>query len=308
MNNYCTNCGEKLHKDDLVCKKCNTPVVEIPKEYLALQKEKNKKLIRKIILIIVGVISIIFIIIGLIKFFKANKMKKDLVIPYIEENYSVDDYKIIYSNSGKCIVSGECRDSQVRGCALSGCEEYEYLEDEKCTAYYFKFTDAVRDKTTIITVVDRKDTQYVVEGENIYGRRRVNYGNKYDDTASYFPYKSEPISIERPSVIKLASKSPEIQNTMEGTPLYSSNNLKMKIKLNKERYEIGKYQVSIFYLNKNLVEIGKCDVDISFSHGKQFDEYECDIKESDLYNNTFNNIKYYQYEIKSSYTGGDASE
>ena len=34
MNNYCTNCGNKLKENDLMCNKCKEAVVDLKKDYL----------------------------------------------------------------------------------------------------------------------------------------------------------------------------------------------------------------------------------------------------------------------------------
>ena len=52
MNNYCTNCGEKLEKNDLVCNYCNVPIVDLPYNYYYISPEKKEKT-RKILTIIV---------------------------------------------------------------------------------------------------------------------------------------------------------------------------------------------------------------------------------------------------------------
>ena len=43
MNNYCTNCGEKLSEDDIVCSKCGCPVVALPEGYVPIKNKSKKK-------------------------------------------------------------------------------------------------------------------------------------------------------------------------------------------------------------------------------------------------------------------------
>ena len=63
MNNYCTNCGEKLSEDDIVCSKCGCPVVALPEGYVPIKtkarRNKNSKIV-KICVIVAASILIIF--------------------------------------------------------------------------------------------------------------------------------------------------------------------------------------------------------------------------------------------------------
>ena len=42
MNNYCTNCGKKLGIGEIVCKRCHTPIVDIPDEEKAFLKNNKR--------------------------------------------------------------------------------------------------------------------------------------------------------------------------------------------------------------------------------------------------------------------------
>ena len=182
MNNYCTKCGKELEKDELVCKNCNTPIVELPYNYEYKSPEKRKKT-RKI-LIIVGIclLSVFFFCFGkaAINEIKINKLKKEYVESYIKENYGNLNYSIKYESSGKCIISGDCYVDYVGGCESGGCQEYEYLDENDCKSYYFD----VKNNTNqfIITVVDRNNVISVVEGRNIYGTDKENNELSYNSS------------------------------------------------------------------------------------------------------------------------------
>ena len=52
MNNYCTNCGNKLNKKDIKCDNCGTAVIDLS----YLKRKKNTKTIAIVFGIIVLVI------------------------------------------------------------------------------------------------------------------------------------------------------------------------------------------------------------------------------------------------------------
>ena len=106
MNNYCTNCGKKLEKDDLICKNCNTPIIDIPHNYNK-KKEKTKKTLIKIGKYMLFIVAFFLTIIFINKI-KINKLQKEYVEPYLKEHYSNLNYSIKYNYSGKCIISGNC--------------------------------------------------------------------------------------------------------------------------------------------------------------------------------------------------------
>ena len=171
MNNYCTNCGKKLEKDELVCKKCNTPIVDLPHDYVytSPEKEKRNKNIFKIFLIInFCLLIIIFLILGVKgnEKHKVNNLQKRYVEPYLNKNYGSGNYSVRYDSSGKCIISGNCyrNDSCNFG---GGCQEYEYLDRAQCKSYYYYVNTTHKD--FVVTVVKKKNNISVVEGRNIYG-------------------------------------------------------------------------------------------------------------------------------------------
>ena len=171
LNNYCTNCGKKLGKNDLVCKSCNTPIVDIPDNYQ--YKSPLRKKSRKIILVILGIVAFtisVSLTKEIITRVQAYKFLKKYVNPYLEKTYKNEKYKVKYDSMGKCIISGNCHYDPLGGCDGGLCKEYEYLSKYECKAYYFKVE--MSDKKLLLTLVDKNDETYVVEGENIYGENK----------------------------------------------------------------------------------------------------------------------------------------
>ena len=174
MNNYCTNCGKKLEKNELVCKNCNTSIIDLPYNYV--YKSPKKKKMQKNILIIIGVCILCFLVFSfskkIIEKVKIDKLQKNYVEPYLERNYSNVNYSIKYDSSGKCIISGDCYFDPSMGCDGHVCHQYEYLNENECKSYYYHIKtddDIDADNEFIITVFNKDDLYSVVEGKNIYG-------------------------------------------------------------------------------------------------------------------------------------------
>lgn len=175
MNNYCTNCGNKLEIDDLVCKTCNAPIIELPYNYdykSPEKKERTRKTLTIICICLLCVITFCFAK-GVINKIKVSKMQKEYVEPYLKENYSNLNYSIKYDSSGKCIVSGDCYFDPAMGCDGGACREYTYLDKNDCKSYYYSIKSDT--KEFILTVVDRNNQFSVVEGKNIYGKDKENH-------------------------------------------------------------------------------------------------------------------------------------
>ena len=169
MNNYCTNCGNKLGSSDLVCKNCDTPVVDLPIGYefkSKTQKANDKKSLKKIILIILFIVIIPFLRI-VFEEVKIEFLKNKYLVPYIKEKYYVNNPDIKFTEAGRCIISGECYFNFGSGCDQSYCEPYKYLNRFKCKSYYFDFY--YYGENHILTVFKKEGSYYVVEGKNIYG-------------------------------------------------------------------------------------------------------------------------------------------
>ncbi|MDD6879521.1 MAG: hypothetical protein PUD59_04775 [bacterium] len=177
MNNYCTNCGTKLEKNELVCKNCNIPIVDLPYNYKYKSPERRKKIKRNLIIISVCTLFIVAFIFSknIIKKIKVNKLQREYVEPYLKENYASLNYSVKYVSSGQCIISGECSSNLFSGCEGGYCEEYEYLDKKDCKSYYYSVkTDTESFKITVFN----KDNKFtVVKGVNIYG----DYQNTIDD-------------------------------------------------------------------------------------------------------------------------------
>lgn len=88
MNNYCTNCGEKLNKDIKKCQKCNTLVIDIYRSEKELKKKEEIKKAVRTIAMIFGVIAFLV----LIKITKIYILKQKFVIPYVENTMKLNNY------------------------------------------------------------------------------------------------------------------------------------------------------------------------------------------------------------------------
>lgn len=170
MNNYCTNCGQKLKKNELVCSNCNTPIVEIPYNYEYISPTRKK--VQIIILILIGGLVLGFMGYNLAKSIvqkvRINKLQKNYVEPYLKEKFPDKDYDIKYDSSGRCITSGDCAFDPVRGCDGGSCNEYTYLDN--CISYYYSVT--IDGKIYTITLSNKDNIYLINEGKNIYGENK----------------------------------------------------------------------------------------------------------------------------------------
>lgn len=80
MNNYCTNCGKKLKKDELVCKNCHTAIIDLPynSDYKSIKKNKRTKNILIAISIFILCISVIRFAKLIIYKIKINELQKNM--------------------------------------------------------------------------------------------------------------------------------------------------------------------------------------------------------------------------------------
>lgn len=327
MNNYCTNCGKKLEKDELVCKKCNTPIVDLPDNYVYVSPERKKlnKIILKL-LIIIGicllVIALIFFCLNVFNKHKVNNYQKKYVEPYLDKKYGNGNYSVNYDSSGKCIISGECERDYSFDCEY--CEEYQYLDRSQCKAYYYNV--ASNDKNFIVTVVKKKYSVDVVEGKNIYGtdnsydtiedsyndssKNKNDYYSNIDEidefeenkviTIDSYPFMSDYYSFSsRKKQINLDNKG-MIINFFTGilndrSSLYISGNIANPM------YLKGNVDMTTKYYDKSYNEVGKCSENIKLlGEGYPYISFSCHIKESELANeSSFSDIKYYKLNISS---------
>ena len=65
MNNYCTNCGKRLGIGEIVCKRCHTPIVDIPDEEKWFLKNNKRYDIFRLLQIIFVIIVIILVVIDI---------------------------------------------------------------------------------------------------------------------------------------------------------------------------------------------------------------------------------------------------
>lgn len=188
MNNYCTNCGNKLKTYTVVCDKCNTPVADISYEYkhISLMKRFTK---RRITIVLLIVISVIFTFFVARKFYISHMSKKlmnEMVIPFLEERYGSFYRDVEFDLFGKCIIDGNCYTEPLIECDGNGCEVYTYLNRFKCMSFYYKYK--IGEEEFELSVFKEKGEYKVVNGRNIYGYDDVfsdNYSNKDE-----YDYKS----------------------------------------------------------------------------------------------------------------------
>ena len=181
MNNYCTNCGERLDKKDLVCKNCNTPITKLPYNYQFIDNEKKEK--RKKVFFVLGILLLCFITVYFV-FFASRRiyylfLQKKYVDTYLNEKYADQDYNVKFDYSGECIISGDCYFDPVMGCDGGACIQYKYYSGD-CVAYYYKVE--INDKKEYITVVNKENQMYVVEGKNMYGNDKKEEQNLNNNT------------------------------------------------------------------------------------------------------------------------------
>ena len=167
MNNYCTNCGKKLKRKELVCENCNVAIVNLPYDsnYVSPKTKKKRKKIQKYCLIIIGAVLVVALLMHLHTRITSKKLLKEYVQPYVEKNYG--NYNIEYESSGKCIIAGNCYSEPVIECDGNGCDLYEYLSRFECRSYFYNIYIGNDEK--LITVFYRIGKYNVVEGRNIYG-------------------------------------------------------------------------------------------------------------------------------------------
>ena len=303
MNNYCTNCGKKLEKDELVCKKCDTPIVDLPYNYVYKSSKKVKQ-IKKIlkILIIVSLCFIVTVVLILIlcavnNQYLKNSLQKRYVEPYLKENYGNMDFSIAYDSSGKCIISGDCYYDIVRGCDGGSCHEYKYLDENVCKAhYYFVKND---ERNFIVTIVEKDNQIYAVEGKNIYGDDNYN-GYKNNINVTKYPYESDYYSLYTEYVIKLdktnniSMKFSVTQNRELSISGYINNSLRLN----------GDVDIITKYYDKQYNEIGSCSslIDLKSYYDDSYKTFSCSISENDLISNKiFNDVVFYNVYISSLY-------
>lgn len=322
MNNYCTNCGKKLVKDELVCKACNTPIIDLPYNYDYKPLEEKARMRKILIIIGIGIVFVIafYFAKGVISRIKISKMQKEYIEPYLKENYSNLNYSIKYDLSGKCIISGNCYFDPVMGCDGGSCQEYEYLDENDCKSYYY----FIKSDTTefILTVVEKNNQFSVVEGRNIYGKNKENYG----DTSSNDIINNESnynINRDDESVKIIIDKYPyesgynNFKSTYKNNQIYLdnnsmimnfstgilSNNSKLYISGNitNPMYFKGNIFMTTKYYNRNYNEIGICNETIKLL-GKGYSNisFSCHISESELADGkNFEDVVYYKINISS---------
>lgn len=118
MNNYCTNCGEKLETNAVKCNQCNTYVVDL--------KVINKKKI----FCTIGII-IIILILGIITTIICYNLYYKNLGKSLYEKYLKADYKDAqYVKYGSCrVCEDSCEGSCLQYATIIGCFRYYYKSD-----------------------------------------------------------------------------------------------------------------------------------------------------------------------------------
>ena len=118
MNNYCTNCGEKLETNAVKCNQCNTYVVDL--------KVINKKKI----FCTIG-IFIIILILGIITTIICYNLYYKNLGKSLYEKYLKADYKDAqYVKYGSCrVCEDSCEGSCLQYATIIGCFRYYYKSD-----------------------------------------------------------------------------------------------------------------------------------------------------------------------------------
>lgn len=205
MNNYCTNCGEKLKPYSEECKKCGTAILDIPKDYKHehIKKSNFKKKLAFGFGIAVVIIFAFIVVRKLYIKIMSDKLMNEYAIPYLEETYGNYYSNLEFDMYGKCIVSGDCYTEPLIECDGNGCEVYTYLSRFKCMSFFYTFD--VGDESREVTVFKKDGKYQVVGGRNVYGYlddlSDDYYADYADDTKSkkFFikdeKYESEFLSL-----------------------------------------------------------------------------------------------------------------
>ena len=325
MNNYCTNCGKELEKNDLVCKNCNTPIIDLPYNY-DYKSPEAKERTRKILTILgicIMCMIVFFFAKGVINKIKISKLQKAYIEPFLKENYSNLNYSIKYNSSGKCIISGNCYFDPVKGCDGGVCQEYRYLDEKDCKSYYYSIKSNT--KEFILTVVNRNNQFFVVEGKNIYGKDKEIYkditnNNTKDTVNNETNYNSDYEEVSSKIIIDeypYESNYYHFNSTYKNNQLYLDNNgmimnfFTKKISNNNNLYVSGNVSnpmnlngnvyMTTKYYDQNYNEIGICNDTIKLL-GKGYSNisFSCHISETDLSNNkNLEDVVYYKINISS---------
>lgn len=177
MNNYCTNCGEKLKAYTVLCKKCDTPVANVSCEYKHVPPKKRvvRKKILAVLFVIVSVIFAFFFTRKIYITVNSNKLMNSMVIPFLSEKYGSFYSELKFDMYGKCIVSGDCYTEPLISCDGNGCELYTYLSRFKCMSFFYTYK--IGDNSHSVTVYKKDGKFQIVDGRNIYG-----YDDKFSES------------------------------------------------------------------------------------------------------------------------------
>lgn len=164
MNNYCTNCGEKLKENAIKCDKCNTYVVDLK----SIKKEKIYKII--IISIIIIIIAIIVSVFSYNIYYKIQS--KNIYRKYLKEEYQNAEF-INYEPCREC--DGSCDGGCINSPKIVGC----YI-------YYYKSNPT--NKSPDIVVYSNKG-KISIDEYNVIVNKYDFYIDKIDNTS--FNYETE---------------------------------------------------------------------------------------------------------------------
>ena len=321
MNNYCTNCGKKLSGGELVCKKCNTPIIKLDKNYkFTSKKTKN---IKKVFFIVVIVFILIIISLFSIHMLSVYKLKNEYVIPFIENELHEKNYKVRYDSSGKCIVSGNCYFDPVQGCDGGICSQYEYSKDKNCKSYYYSVK--VKNESFFVTVVKKGNKFYTVKGKNINGEETSE--QDIDEESDTSDIKTKEISeqdnkndLNEKAIVDnypFLSEFYEFNSSEYGSIILDKNNNaklnfssgvlsdKSKIHVSGSIYNPlffkGNLELETYFYDSNYDEVGVCKDNVNLlGPGYTYISYSCNLPVSELKNNkSLEDVMYYKIKLES---------
>lgn len=282
MNNYCTNCGEKLKPYTEECKKCGTAVLDIPKDYKHEHIKKSDFKKKLAFAFGIAVVIILAFLVARKIYIKvmSNKLMNEYVTPYLEEIYGKYYSNLEFDMYGKCIISGNCYTEPLIECDGNGCEVYSYLSRFKCMSFFYTF-DVGEDSKEV--TVFKKDGKYqIVGGRNIYGyddEYSDNYYDWYDEDYLYKgffikddKYESDFIPLNRESQYTFTIQDKghlNVEYSLSGyfsAGLYSDSLINsIQIKAYNENYEyVETIELSYFDFSDRYHYDGTLDGDIKY--------------------------------------------
>ena len=115
MNNYCTNCGNKLNKKDIKCDNCGTAVIDLS----YLKRKKNKKNTKTIAIVFGIIVLVILFYFFVYPYLLMPLLKIQIKNKYDASNIKIDSHSSCYRCDGSC--DGSCFSHKL----ILNCFEYD---------------------------------------------------------------------------------------------------------------------------------------------------------------------------------------